>query len=241
MLSTAEAALTKQMASPILYSFVNTQLKESYGERGLVISSMMTLGFCSQIWVPLFTFPTVQGMFLPPPLTCLAATPRHSSPHTHSPRSPPYDMADIPAPRFPNGYPACIAFEFAMWAILMFGIWYMKGYHLRHPVPETGSDVAIVRPSSDAQASEDGDTDGDAKSEKDAQAVSPGRTTPSDSVYRLDAEKLDSQGGIGAVEVETERKNVDVGFAAGVGDGVPVAYDVALGEEAQKQAAGERR
>lgn len=49
------------MASPILYSFVNTQLKESYGERGLVISSMMTLGFCSQIWVPLFTFPTVQG------------------------------------------------------------------------------------------------------------------------------------------------------------------------------------
>jgi hypothetical protein len=50
-----------KMASPILYSFVNTQLKESYGERGLVISSMMTLGFCSQIWVPLFTFPTVQG------------------------------------------------------------------------------------------------------------------------------------------------------------------------------------
>lgn len=53
------------MASPILYSFVNTQLKESYGERGLVISSMMTLGFCSQIWVPLFTFPTVQGMSCP--------------------------------------------------------------------------------------------------------------------------------------------------------------------------------
>lgn len=53
------------MASPILYSFVNSQLKESYGERGLVISSMMTLGFCSQIWVPLFTFPTVQAPRFP--------------------------------------------------------------------------------------------------------------------------------------------------------------------------------
>lgn len=125
-----------------------------------------------------------------------------------------------------------------MWAFLMFGIWYMKGYHLRHPVPETGSDVAIVRPSSDALASEDGDT----KSETDVKAVSTGQTTPSDSVYRLDAEKLDTQGGTGAaVGVETERKNVDVGFAAGVGDGVPVAYDVALGDEAKKQAAGERR
>jgi hypothetical protein len=131
-----------------------------------------------------------------------------------------------------------------MWAILMFGIWYMKGYHLRHPVPETGSDVAIVRPSSLASTSLDGngDGDGDAKSEKDVKAVSTGQTTPSDSVYRLDAEKLDTPGGLAAaVGVETERKNVDVGFAAGVGDGVPVAYDVALREEARKQAAEERR
>lgn len=49
------------MASPILFSFVNTRLKDSYGERGLVISSMMTFGFCTQIWVPLFTFPTVDA------------------------------------------------------------------------------------------------------------------------------------------------------------------------------------
>lgn len=53
------------MASPILYSFVNTSLAESYGERGLVISSMMTLGFTCQIWVPLFTFPTVQAPRFP--------------------------------------------------------------------------------------------------------------------------------------------------------------------------------
>lgn len=31
----------------------------------VVISSMMTFGFCSQIWVPLFTFPTVQAPRFP--------------------------------------------------------------------------------------------------------------------------------------------------------------------------------
>ncbi|KAI9151385.1 Pantothenate transporter liz1 [Paramyrothecium foliicola] len=49
------------MASPILYSWVNSTLKTNYGERGLIISSMMTLGFCNQIWIPLFTFPTVEA------------------------------------------------------------------------------------------------------------------------------------------------------------------------------------
>jgi len=34
-------------------------------DRGVVISSMMTFGFCSQIWVPLFTFPTVQAPRFP--------------------------------------------------------------------------------------------------------------------------------------------------------------------------------
>ncbi|RBQ69313.1 hypothetical protein FVER14953_04328 [Fusarium verticillioides] len=49
------------MASPILYSWVNSTLKENYGERGLIISSMMTLGFFNQIWIPLFIFPTVEA------------------------------------------------------------------------------------------------------------------------------------------------------------------------------------
>lgn len=31
----------------------------------VLISSMMTFGFCSQIWVPLFTFPTVQAPHFP--------------------------------------------------------------------------------------------------------------------------------------------------------------------------------
>ncbi|WQF82307.1 Putative major facilitator superfamily, MFS transporter superfamily [Colletotrichum destructivum] len=53
------------MASPILYSWLNSTLKENYGERGLIISSMMTLGFCGQIWVPLFTFPTVEAPRFP--------------------------------------------------------------------------------------------------------------------------------------------------------------------------------
>lgn len=44
---------------------MNTTLRENYGERGLIISSMMTLGYCSQIWVPLFTFPTVEAPRFP--------------------------------------------------------------------------------------------------------------------------------------------------------------------------------
>lgn len=53
------------MASPILYSWVNRTLANNYGERGLIISSMMTFGFCTQIWVPLFTFPTVEAPGFP--------------------------------------------------------------------------------------------------------------------------------------------------------------------------------
>lgn len=53
------------MASPILYSWVNHILAENYGERGLIISPMMTFGLCAQIWVPLFTFPTVQAPRFP--------------------------------------------------------------------------------------------------------------------------------------------------------------------------------
>lgn len=85
------------MASPILYSWVNSTLKENYGERGLIISSMMTLGYCAQIWVPLFTFPTVE------------------------------------APEYRHGYPACVAFELAMWGLLMFGAWFMTRWKKAHP------------------------------------------------------------------------------------------------------------
>ena len=53
------------MASPILYSWVNRTLANNYGERGLIISSMMTFGFCTQIWVPMFTFPTVEAPRFP--------------------------------------------------------------------------------------------------------------------------------------------------------------------------------
>lgn len=49
------------MTSPILYSWVNTVLRGDAEERALVIGSMMTFGYCTYIWVPLFTFPTVQA------------------------------------------------------------------------------------------------------------------------------------------------------------------------------------
>lgn len=95
------------MASPILYSWVNFTLKENYGERGFIISSMMTFGFTMQIWVPLFTFPTVE------------------------------------APEFRHGYPASVVFEFLMWALLMFGAWYMKRWKTRQSdveVADSGTD-----------------------------------------------------------------------------------------------------
>jgi len=53
------------MTSPILYSWVNTALRGDAEERALVISSMMTAGYCTYIWVPIFTFPTVQAPRFP--------------------------------------------------------------------------------------------------------------------------------------------------------------------------------
>ncbi|KIY53255.1 MFS general substrate transporter [Fistulina hepatica ATCC 64428] len=78
------------MTSPILYSWTNTILRNDPEERAVVMSSMMTAGYSTYIWVPLFTFPTVQ------------------------------------APRFPNGYPASLAFNIAEWGILLCGIWKMR-------------------------------------------------------------------------------------------------------------------
>lgn len=37
------------MASQILYSWVSRTLAVNYGERGLIIPSMLTFGFCTQI------------------------------------------------------------------------------------------------------------------------------------------------------------------------------------------------
>lgn len=114
------------MASPILYSWVNSVLADNYGERGLIISSMMTFGFCTQIWVPLFTFPTVQ------------------------------------APRFPNGYPAAAVFEFCMWAILMFGYWFMRRWKAKH-IDEETLPVGEIDEVSSAELEQDGARSGVAK------------------------------------------------------------------------------
>lgn len=85
----------------IQYSWVNFTLKENYGERGLIISSMMTIGFGTKIWLPLLTFPKVK------------------------------------APRFSKGYPASIAFEFVMWAILVGGSLYMERWRKLNPDLDT--------------------------------------------------------------------------------------------------------
>jgi len=47
--------------SPILYTWMNLICREDAEERALVMSSMMTIGYSTQIWVPLFTFPTVEA------------------------------------------------------------------------------------------------------------------------------------------------------------------------------------
>ncbi|KAJ5646662.1 MFS general substrate transporter [Penicillium lividum] len=44
--------------SPILYSTVNTIVKDDSEERALILGSMMTFGYSFQIWVPLLAFPT---------------------------------------------------------------------------------------------------------------------------------------------------------------------------------------
>ncbi|KPM41484.1 hypothetical protein AK830_g5061 [Neonectria ditissima] len=45
-------------ASPILYSTVNTIVKDDSEERALIMGSMMTFGYSFSIWVPLLLFPT---------------------------------------------------------------------------------------------------------------------------------------------------------------------------------------
>jgi MFS family permease len=45
-------------ASPILYSTVNTIVKDDSEERALILGSMMTFGYSFNIWVPLLLFPT---------------------------------------------------------------------------------------------------------------------------------------------------------------------------------------
>ncbi|KAL3418814.1 vitamin H transporter [Phlyctema vagabunda] len=47
--------------SPILYSTVNVILRDDAEERAVVISAMMTAGYCTYIWVPLLLFPTVEA------------------------------------------------------------------------------------------------------------------------------------------------------------------------------------
>ncbi|KAI1634300.1 major facilitator superfamily domain-containing protein [Biscogniauxia mediterranea] len=44
--------------SPILYSTVNTVVKDDSEERALILGSMMTFGYSFNIWVPLLLFPT---------------------------------------------------------------------------------------------------------------------------------------------------------------------------------------
>ncbi|KAE8391409.1 putative pantothenate transporter [Aspergillus alliaceus] len=48
----------KFVACPILYSTVNTIVKDDSEERALIMGSMMTFGYSFQIWVPLLLFPT---------------------------------------------------------------------------------------------------------------------------------------------------------------------------------------
>lgn len=56
---------TSSMTSPILYSWINSVLAESPSERALILSSMMTIGYSTYIWVPLLTFPTVEAPRFP--------------------------------------------------------------------------------------------------------------------------------------------------------------------------------
>ncbi|PYH94024.1 MFS general substrate transporter [Aspergillus ellipticus CBS 707.79] len=49
---------TAGCTSPILYSTVNTIVKDDSEERALIMGAMMTFGYSFEIWVPLLLFPT---------------------------------------------------------------------------------------------------------------------------------------------------------------------------------------
>jgi hypothetical protein len=49
-------------ASPLLYSWINSTLRYSTAERGLIISSMMTFGYCTYIWVSLGADPSNRSL-----------------------------------------------------------------------------------------------------------------------------------------------------------------------------------
>ncbi|KAH8676066.1 major facilitator superfamily domain-containing protein [Xylariales sp. PMI_506] len=51
--------------SPILYSTVNTIVKNDAEERALILGSMMTFGYSFNIWVPLLIFPTAGSIGAP--------------------------------------------------------------------------------------------------------------------------------------------------------------------------------
>ncbi|KAK4689630.1 MFS transporter, ACS family, pantothenate transporter, partial [Tremellales sp. Uapishka_1] len=113
------------MSSPILYSWINATLVNDTAERGFIISSMMTLGYCTYVWVPLFTFPTVQS------------------------------------PRFQHGYPASIAFTVALWAIVMFGMWFMDRKKRREADAENVNGSRPVSEDGKGDGSEDDYSDGE--------------------------------------------------------------------------------
>ena len=62
-----------------------------------------------------------------------------------------FTFPTVEAPRFAKGYPASVVFVFALWASVMFGIWFMSrrqsdalGANLESQGSESGSDERTI-------------------------------------------------------------------------------------------------
>ena len=69
-----------------------------------------------------------------------------------------FTFPTVESPRFPKGYPASVAFDFGLWAIVMFGFWFMARRASRAlQSPETGSQGTVA--DSQTRAASDKDLD----------------------------------------------------------------------------------
>lgn len=86
----------------------------------------MTLGYSTYIWIPLFTFPTVE------------------------------------APRFSKGYLASLAFLVAMWALMMYAVWYHQT-HASAVIGRREEEPGVVESADDVEDPEKTSVDEDEK------------------------------------------------------------------------------
>lgn len=142
------------------YSWINQTLADQTAERALIISSMMTLGYSTYIWV--------------------RTTSRDGLSTADTPQVPLFTFPTVEAPQFKHGYPATVVFTFALWAVVLFGIWYMARRQAREANARgTGGDVDVENRGDGEGTTVIGSESGsESGKEKLDEAETPGTLTP---------------------------------------------------------------